>query len=85
MPYGIGQQIPHVALTWDQGALGLTYAELVQKLLQEQPRIAVQHVDLSTYGFAGFESAQIRIHPHTLREGEEVVVAERVKKALTDS
>ena len=44
------------------------------------PRIAVQFVDLSSYDFAGFEAPQIRIHPHTLREGEEVVVAERVRE-----
>jgi len=83
LPYGIGQQIPHAALTWDEGALGVTYQEMVQTLLQGQPRIAVQFIDLSSYDFADFEAPQIRIHPHTLREGEEVVVAERVKAVLT--
>ena len=82
LPYGIGQQIPHVALTWDRGALGVTYEELVQELMKGQPRIAVQYMNLSTYDFAGFESSQIRIHPHTLREGEEVIVAERIAEIL---
>jgi hypothetical protein len=27
----------------------------------------------------------VRIHPHTLREGEEVVVAERAKQVLAGS
>jgi L-seryl-tRNA(Ser) seleniumtransferase len=83
LPYGIGQQIPHAALTWDERALGVTYQELVQSLLKGRPRIAVQFVDLSSYDFAGFAEPQIRIHPHTLREGEEVVVADRVRAVLT--
>ncbi|MBL7201669.1 MAG: hypothetical protein ISS56_16130 [Anaerolineae bacterium] len=82
MPYGIGQQIPHVTLSWDEAALGVTYEELVRRLLEGRPRIAVQLVSPSRYGEAGFESSQVRIHPHTLREGEEVVVAERVREIL---
>jgi L-seryl-tRNA(Ser) seleniumtransferase len=83
LPYGIGQQIPHAALAWDERVLGVSYQELVQALLNGRPRIAVQFVDLSSYDFAGFKAPQIRIHPHTLREGEEVVVAERVRRVLT--
>lgn len=82
LPYGIGQQIPHAALTWDERALGVTYQELVQSLRNGRPRIAVQFVELASYDFAGFKEPQIRIHPHTLREGEEVVVAERVRAVL---
>jgi uncharacterized pyridoxal phosphate-dependent enzyme len=83
-PYGIGQQIPHVALTLDEGALGIGYEELVHRLLDGQPRIAVQLVQPSSYDFAGFTSPEVRLHPHTLREGEEVVVAERIVEILGD-
>ena len=83
LPYGIGQQIPHAALAWDERALGVTYQALVQALSHGRPPIAVQFVDLSSYDFAGFKAPQIRIHPHTLREGEEIVVAERVRAVLT--
>jgi len=85
LPYGIGQQIPHVALAWDELMLGVTHEEMVQTLMRGQPRIAVQLVRPSSYDFAGFEGFQVRIHPHTLREGEEVVVAERVRQVLAGS
>jgi D-glucosaminate-6-phosphate ammonia-lyase len=82
LPYGIGQQIPHAALTWDVEALGWTHRELARALRQGQPSIAVQLVLPSSYDFAGFDTPEIRVHPHTLREGEEVVVAERIRQLL---
>jgi len=85
MPYGIGQQIPHAALTWDERALGVTYQGLVDDLRNGSPRIAVQLVTPVSYEEAGFESSQVRIHPHTLREGEEVVVAERIREILSEA
>jgi L-seryl-tRNA(Ser) seleniumtransferase len=81
-PYGVGQRIPHAALTWDEQALGVTYDDLVAQLKGGRPRIAVQLVAPANYDFAGFKSPQVRIHPHTLREGEEVVVAERIREIL---
>ena len=82
LPYGIGQQIPHAALSWDEQALGVTHEEAVRKLLDGRPRIAVQLVSPPRYAFAGFEAPQVRVHPHTLCEGEEVVVARRVREVL---
>lgn len=83
LPYGIGQQVPHAALTWDEEALDVTCQELVKELLGGQPRIAVQWINPTVYDHAGFRSSEIRIHPHTLREGEEVVVAERIREVLS--
>ena len=83
LPYGVGQQIPHVALDWDEQALGLTHRELTRKLLEGQPRIGVQLVSPEVYRFAGFTRSQVRIHPHTLCEGEEIIVARRVREELT--
>jgi L-seryl-tRNA(Ser) seleniumtransferase len=84
LPYGTGQQIPHVALDWDEQAVGVTYAELASKLKNGRPRIAVQLVSPKSYDAGAFNTPQIRIHPHTLREGEEVIVAERVREILTE-
>jgi len=81
LPFGVGQQIPHVALTWNERALGVTYGELVQKLRDGQPRIAVQLVTPQDYAGAGLPH-EVRIHPHTLGEGEEIVVAERLRAML---
>jgi L-seryl-tRNA(Ser) seleniumtransferase len=82
MPYGIGQQIPHVALTWDPAALGVTYEGLRQALLAGRPRIAVQLVRPTDEEHGDVHSPQIRVHPHTLREGEETIVAERIRALL---
>jgi len=82
LPYGVGQQIPHVVLDWDEEALGLTHRELTQKLLEGQPRIGVQLVSPEAYRFAGFARSQVRIHPHTPCEGEEIIVARRVREEL---
>ena len=82
LPYGIGQHIPHAVVSWDEDALGVTCEDLVRRLLEGRPRIAVQLVSPPRYGFAGFTTVQVRIHPHTLKEGEEVVVARRMKEEL---
>jgi L-seryl-tRNA(Ser) seleniumtransferase len=85
LPYGIGQQIPHAALTWDQGALGVTYEGLIQQLRDGRPRVAVQRVAAADDESAGPGIDEIRIHPHTLREGEEAIVGERIREILVGS
>jgi len=77
MPYGIGQLIPHAALTWDEQTVGISCGKVVDALMRGRPRIAVQLVTPAQVG-----RTEIRIHPHTLREGEEVVVAEAIKGLL---
>ncbi|MFN2133324.1 MAG: aminotransferase class V-fold PLP-dependent enzyme [Anaerolineae bacterium] len=83
LPYGVGQQIPHVALRWEQDALSMSCQELVESLRAGKPRIAVQLVPITHYGGIVFGHNEIRVHPHTLREGEEVVVAERIRALLS--
>jgi L-seryl-tRNA(Ser) seleniumtransferase len=83
LPYGVGQQIPHVALNWDREAVGVSYEELVRELKEGRPRIAVQLVGPHNYDSSASDKLQVRIHPHTLREGEEVVVAERIREILS--
>jgi len=81
-PFGDGQLIPHVSVTWDEKALGLTHEQVVEKLLNGEPRIAVQLINPQRYGFGGNKDTEIRIHPHTLQEGEEITVARRLKEVL---
>jgi uncharacterized pyridoxal phosphate-dependent enzyme len=83
MPHGIGQQIPHAAVSWDETALGVTHTEAARRLMEGRPRIAVQLVSAPAYAFAGHTSPELRVHPHTLQEGEEVVVARRLREVLT--
>jgi L-seryl-tRNA(Ser) seleniumtransferase len=82
MPFGIGQLVPHLAVTWDEQALGVTLQQVVDGLLQGRPRIALQLVDPERDRRARPGSGQLRIHPHTLRDGEEVIVARRLVELL---
>lgn len=83
-PYGIGQLIPHAALTWDVEAVGITPQELVDKLLAGKPRIAVQLVNPARHS-SDRAVPEIRVHPHTLCDGEEMVVARRLRELLGGS
>ena len=85
MPHGIGQQIPHAAVSWDEEALGLTHEDAAQALRNGEPRIIVQVINTARYGFAGFTEKQLRVHPHSLQEGEERIVAKRLREVLTGS
>ena len=83
MPHGLGQQIPHVAVRWEVAVVGMSYAEVIEELLQGSPRIAVQFINEAVYRFARDTGPQIRLHPHTLAEGEENVVAARLAAVLS--
>ena len=82
-PHGDGQLIPHASISWDEEAVGITHADAVKALLEGEPRIAVQFINPQVYGFGGYEQKELRVHPSTLQEGEEVIVAERLKEVLT--
>lgn len=81
-PYGEGQQIPHAAVSWDEEALGIGYEEVARKLRAGKPRIAVQVISRRRYGSTAPGGGELRVHPHTLREGEEMVVAQRLRELL---
>ncbi len=80
-PDGVGQQIPHAAITWDTEALGITPQEVATALGQGQPRVIVQLMTPQTYASAPARP-ELRVHPHTLQEGEKVLVARRLRDAL---
>ncbi len=85
LPRGIGQQIPHAAVSWDEQALGLTHREAARQLLAGRPRIAVLVARPGDVEDAGVSTPELRIQPHTLREGEEVVVARRLREVLAQT
>ena len=85
MPHGIGQQIPHAAVSWDETELGLTHEQAAEALRDGDPRIVVQVINTPRYGFAGFTEKEVRLHPHALQEGEERIVARRLREVLTSS
>jgi uncharacterized pyridoxal phosphate-dependent enzyme len=82
LPHGIGQQIPHATVNWNEEALGLTHAEVTRRLMNGRPRIAVQLVGPQRYSFAGFTAPELRLHPHTLQEGEESVIARKLREVF---
>lgn len=79
LPVGPGYLIPYVRVGWDEEALGLTREQVARELGQGEPRIVVQLVDA---GIPGVADPGMWLHVHTLQEGEEVVVARRVKEIL---
>ncbi len=81
-PHGVGQQVPLAAIRWDEDALRLTYAEAAQRLLDGDPRIAVRVVTPDNYAFAGFTTGEIRVYADNLQEGEEAIVARRLREVL---
>lgn len=82
LPKGLGQKIPHAAVSWDEAMLGREYAAVAAQLKEGPPRIAVQLIDEGVYASARQTGWELRLHPHTLREGEEVVVARRLRLSL---
>lgn len=77
-PYGTGQLFPHVAMTWDVNAVEVSYQEFFDQMLGGSPRIMPQqyHDPLRN------NEHQIRLHVHTLQEGQERIVARRVLEIL---
>ncbi|MHB1317052.1 MAG: aminotransferase class V-fold PLP-dependent enzyme [Anaerolineae bacterium] len=85
MPYGTGQLVPHAAVSWDEDALKLTHAEAARRLLDGDPRIAVQLITVEHYGFGGMTQTELRLHPHTLEPGQAEIVAAALKRMLVEA
>ncbi len=71
-PSEAGQPMPRAELTLDEAGLGLTRDELLRRLAEGDPAVA-----LAPAGTDG-----VFINPQTLRPGEERIVAARLKAAL---
>jgi len=84
VPYGIAQQSPTAAISWDDTALGITYDEVVGRLLNGCPRIAVRTPSRSTDRvYDAYYEDEIRVYPDNLRPGEAEIVAARIREVLT--
>ena len=82
-PYGIGQQIPHAAIRWDERELGINLEDAVSELYRGTPRIAVQLLNEGNDEHHAPDPPHIRVHPHTLTSGQEYIVARRLIEVLS--
>ena len=64
--------IPKIYLDWDQQVVPLTREEATARLLEGDPGVAV-----------GTTSTGLYVNPHTLQEGQEKVVARRLREVFT--
>ena len=64
--------IPRVHVTWDSRVIPLTRDQVVARLMQGEPAVAV-----------GSVGAAIFVNPHTLRPGEDEAVAARIREVLS--
>ncbi len=78
IPSGIGYQVPYVSISWDETQHGLRMEQIVQALNQGSPRIAMRIVAPPLA-----PRRQLWICVHTLQNGEEFIVARRLKSELT--
>ncbi len=88
----VGNEVPHVALRWDEKKLGLTKQQVVEALRRGEPQIEVVGGQLRemvrhdeplppTVSQAAGEPARlISIVSSTLRPGEEKIIARRLKE-----
>jgi hypothetical protein len=67
-------------MTWDIQRLEVSYQEFWEIMLAGPPRIMTQQYDDP---FRNRER-QIRLHVHTLQEGQEVLLAQRVLEVLAE-
>lgn len=67
-PSEAGQPMPRAELTFDEQALGLTRDELLQRLLDGDPAVA-----LAPAGANG-----VFVNPQTLQPGQEMIIVERI-------
>jgi D-glucosaminate-6-phosphate ammonia-lyase len=70
----VANHVPHVRITWDAAAKGLTPAQTVQALLDGEPSIGVRP-----------DESGIVVGVWMMRDGDEKVVARRVREVLERS
>jgi L-seryl-tRNA(Ser) seleniumtransferase len=72
----IANCVPHVILSWDEKRLGLTREQLTKELAAGDPPILIGRV-------AGTGDKGVLISVFVLQAGEDRIVAERLRRALT--
>ncbi len=83
VPYGIAQQGPVAAVAWSEKARGLSYEEVVHRLREGDPRIAVRTRSRSVDRvYDAYYEDEIRVYPDNLQPGEAEIVAGRLRHVL---
>jgi L-seryl-tRNA(Ser) seleniumtransferase len=72
----IANSVPHVILTWDENRLGVTREQLTKELAAGDPPVLIGRV-------SGTGDKGVLISVFVLQEGEDRIVAERLRRALT--
>jgi L-seryl-tRNA(Ser) seleniumtransferase len=72
----IANHVPHLILTWDEKRLGLTRAQVTRRLAEGDPPIQIGRV-------SGTGDKGILISVFVLQEGEDRIVADRLRALLT--
>lgn len=72
----IANHVPHVQLTWDESKVKITPAQITKQLAASEPSIIIGRVH-------GSGDKGILISVFVLQEGEEKIVAERLRELLT--
>ncbi|MCA9744024.1 MAG: aminotransferase class V-fold PLP-dependent enzyme [Deferribacteres bacterium] len=81
VPLEAGQPVPYLELRWPQDNVFMSYKRLVEQMLAGEPSVAVRLVE---EGFSDVASTHIRLAVHTLKDGEEKIVAQKIKALLTE-
>ena len=71
-PSEAGQPMPRAEITFDEDGLGITRGEILQQLREGEPSI-----EITSAGGSG-----VCVNPQTLEEGEERIIAERLKEII---
>ena len=74
----IANHVPHALLTWDEGRLKITPAQLTSALMEADPPIQIGRV-------SGTGDKGVLISVLTLQTGEERIVADRLRAILRRS
>lgn len=76
-PAGLNNRAPVLTISWDPEALHITGEEVAEDFARNKPRVAVGSGD-------GEDGASIRITPSQMQPGNDVVVADRIHRILTE-
>ena len=71
---------PRLSVQWDEARIGVTIEQMVRMLREGEPSIVASDMGKFTPPWKG-----LGIFPYNLLPGEELIVADRVKKILTKS
>ena len=77
-PYRRSRDVPIVVIEVEDG-LGLTVAEILERMLEKDPPI---YAYAPQEGFGYPPGKGFILNPHTMREGEEAIVADRLREIL---